>query len=58
MTKEKTEQETRSIGTEQQQNKELLRLKTGYNQHASYTQMNASPSTAKVFSITSSQESR
>jgi len=35
MTNEKTEQETHSIGTEQQQNEKLLRLMTGYNQHAS-----------------------
>jgi hypothetical protein len=36
MTKEKTEQETHSIDTEQQQNKKLLRLMTGYNQPANF----------------------
>lgn len=35
MTDENIKQETQSIDTEKQQNRELLRLETGYNQHAS-----------------------
>jgi len=41
MTKEETEQKTPSTSTEKQQNEKLLRLKTGYDQHATPFQLYA-----------------
>ena len=43
MTNEETEQETHSSHAEKQQNEKLLRLMTGYNQHASPFQRHTAP---------------
>jgi hypothetical protein len=51
MRNEKTEQATHRTGEEEPQNEKLLRLETGYDQHASHLQLNSDPSTARVFTV-------